>query len=275
MLKQRLCTAMVLIPGVIALVFYTPRVPFALITLLVYLLAAWEWSNFLGIQQKRWRFAYMGCMFILLFGLKVVPKHLWILLACSWWGCAAYLVAWYPRVKQVWSRPTGLVLMSIATLIPFYLVLNLLQQVHVGPWLLMYLLLLVWSADTGAYCAGKRWGKHKLAPHVSPGKTWEGVAGAVVLALAVGIVIPLTCFPQLSLLIPSWSKQIILIVIVVVASIVGDLLESMLKRERGIKDSGRCLPGHGGILDRIDGLLAALPVAVFCLVCINSKIMEF
>jgi len=124
-----------------------------------------------------------------------------------------------------------------------------------GAWWLLFVLLLVWGADSGAYMFGKMFGKHKLAPKVSPGKTWEGFLGGLVTSALIAVL-----FATLAPLTVSTGTLVICAIIATLASVLGDLTESMFKREAGIKDSGNLIPGHGGILDRIDSLTAAVPV---------------
>ena len=127
-----------------------------------------------------------------------------------------------------------------------------------GPGYVVFLFMLVWIADSGAYFAGRRWGRTKLASHVSPGKTREGVYGALTAALGFAVIGALV----LGLGVTQWPLFILICMVTVIFSIIGDLFESMLKRQRGIKDSGSLLPGHGGILDRVDSMTAAAPVFV-------------
>jgi phosphatidate cytidylyltransferase len=125
-----------------------------------------------------------------------------------------------------------------------------------GSWLILFVLLLVWAADTGAYAVGKLFGKHKLAPSVSPGKTWEGFFGGMVLAIIVAVI----AAKLLNIQSRDTTLFLVCCVVTVIASVLGDLFESLTKREAGIKDSGTIFPGHGGMLDRIDSLIAAAPI---------------
>jgi phosphatidate cytidylyltransferase len=130
------------------------------------------------------------------------------------------------------------------------------------PWLLLALLATIWIADSAAYFAGKNFGKHKLAPTISPGKTWEGVWGAMLAVTLFGIILYFTFDVQTLAIFPAlW--------IITVFGVIGDLFESMIKRQANIKDSGDMLPGHGGILDRIDGIIPSLPIAIFMIYIYN------
>jgi len=273
LLKYRLITALILIPLVIAALFLLPPMGFALVTLAVCMLAAWEWGQLAGFAKRSQRIGLaMLCGFLLALMMLSVPAYqhvteqlqvgvsLWLSLA--WWLGALLLVLFYPGSAALWrnSRPLRL-LFGLLTIIPFFWGMMALRQFgyehnhFTGAWWLLYVMLLVWGADSGAYMFGKLFGKHKLAPKVSPGKTWEGLIGGLVTSAIIswlfGRYAPLNVVP-ITLLICS--------VVAALASVLGDLTESMFKREAGIKDSGHLIPGHGGILDRIDSLTAAVPV---------------
>lgn len=273
MLKYRLITALILIPMVVAALFLLPPLGFALLTLAVCILAAWEWGQLAGFTaryQRIWVAVLCGLLLALMM-LSVPAYHhsvdqlqvggpLWLSLV--WWLVALMLVLFYPVSAVLWrdSRPLRL-LFGFLTIVPFFWGMMALRQFgyednhYTGAWRLLYVMLLVWGADSGAYMFGKLFGKHKLAPKVSPGKTWEGLIGGLLTSAIIswlfGRYAPLNVVP-ITLLICS--------VTAVLASVLGDLTESMFKREAGIKDSGHLIPGHGGILDRIDSLTAAVPV---------------
>jgi phosphatidate cytidylyltransferase len=273
LLKYRLITALFLVPIVIAALFLLPPVGFALVTLVVCMLAAWEWGQLAGFKSRSQRiWLAILCGFLLALMMLSIPAYdrsvhllqisgsLWLSLA--WWLAALLLVLFYPGSAAMWrnSRPWRLVF-GLLTIVPFFWGMLALRQFgyeenhFTGSWWLLYVMLLVWGADSGAYVFGKLFGKHKLAPKVSPGKTWEGLIGGLVTSAVIswlfGRYAPLNIVPT-TLLICS--------VVAALASVLGDLTESMFKREAGIKDSGHLIPGHGGILDRIDSLTAAVPV---------------
>lgn len=273
MLKQRLLAALFLIPLVLIVLFILPLPLFMLVVLLVCVLAAWEWAPMAGFVRRTARlwFTLATCGVLLLMQLSIpayqtllqtwhVTATLW--LALGWWALAMILVLFYPRSAH-WWRDCRLVkaLFGLCVLVPFFWGMMILRQYHysvnhhIGAWWLLYVMVLVWAADSGAYFAGRHWGKHKLAPQVSPGKTWEGLLGGLVLAVLVAWL-----FNHLVLLHSSPKIVTFSAIIAVIASVFGDLTESMLKREAGIKDSGQLIPGHGGILDRIDSLTAAIPI---------------
>jgi phosphatidate cytidylyltransferase len=164
------------------------------------------------------------------------------------------MVKGYPANAIWWARPVLLVPLGFLLLVPAWLGLTSLHAA--SAWWLMYLFGLVWGADTGAYFAGRAFGKHKLAPHVSPGKTLEGFLGGLALTMAMAVAVAI-CRDLNSLRLAAFLG---LSLLTVLASVLGDLFESMVKRHAGIKDSGTIFPGHGGALDRIDSLTAAAPV---------------
>lgn len=273
MLKYRLISAFIMIPAVIAALFLLPPMGFAIATLIICVLAAWEWGQLAGFKTHFQRIgvavlcgALLAAMLLVSSGspvdahLPVVEISLWTSL--GWWIAALLLVLSYPASARLWHHSKVLRLVfGLLTIVPFFWGMVVMRswyyetQQFAGAIWLLYVMCLVWGADSGAYMFGKKFGKHKLAPKVSPGKTWEGVIGGLVTSAII------------SLLFSSWAEldvtpTILLIcsVVAVLASVLGDLTESMFKREAGIKDSSHLIPGHGGILDRIDSLTAAIPV---------------
>jgi len=278
LLKERIISAIILIAIVLtALLLFSPFY-FALALGVVVTLGVWEWTQFARLKQDVWRFVITAIAGTFLF--------LWIysqadylnagrvfegyaepllLAAVVWWILVTSQVISYPKSAALWGKSVLLQLIfAFLTLIPFLIGVLLLRlnqyavdQYH-GFILLMYVFVLVWAADSGAYFAGRKFGKRKLAPKVSPGKSWEGVVGGLITACIFAFV-----FLQLSKdsLIgnASASSFVVLSVATVAISVLGDLTESMFKRESGIKDSSNLIPGHGGILDRIDSLTAAVP----------------
>ncbi|MEH2919687.1 phosphatidate cytidylyltransferase [Samsonia erythrinae] len=273
MLKYRLITAFILIPIVIAALFLLPPLGFKLVTLAICMLAAWEWGQLAGFAsyaQRLW--LAILCGFLLALMLLSLPAYhysvhipqisitLWSSLV--WWGIALFLVLFYPSSASFWRHSRTLrILFGVMTIVPFFWGMVALRQYHyainpfIGAWWLLYVMLLVWGADSGAYLFGKLFGKRKLAPKVSPGKTWEGFLGGLatsaLISLLFSLYAPLTVVT---------STLLICSVAAALASVLGDLTESMFKREAGIKDSSHLIPGHGGVLDRIDSLTAAVPV---------------
>ncbi|MGY4676832.1 phosphatidate cytidylyltransferase [Pasteurella sp. P03HT] len=278
MLKERVLSAMILIAIVFAALFLFSPFYFALAVGAVVILGSWEWTQFAHFKVNFWRLGITGLsaafLFLWIYGEsdylnagRVFEDLLPLILfsAVIWWGIAFILVVTYPRSSQLWGKSKLLqFLFAFFTLIPFFVGVLRLRLDHYisdsyhGIVLLLYVFVLVWSADSGAYFAGRQFGKHKLAPKVSPGKSWEGVVGGLITA---GIVAAIFMqFTQDSLLAGvSILPFILLSVATVAVSILGDLTESMLKRQSGIKDSSQLIPGHGGVLDRIDSLTAAVP----------------
>lgn len=231
---------------------------FALFIGLVVTLGAWEWARLAGFEAQSTRIAYAVVVAALLFLMQLLPGIApWVLgAAVLWWGLATFLVLTYPRTSEHWAGAAAKLVIGLLILLPAWQGLVFIKQQPLGNWLIMAVMVLVWGADIGAYFSGKAFGKRKLAPQVSPGKSWEGVYGGLLLSLVIAAVVGLVA---------GWSVgQIILgllgAAIVVFISVVGDLTESMFKRQAGIKDSSNLLPGHGGVLDRIDSLTAAIPV---------------
>lgn len=278
MLKERIISAIVLIALVLCALFLFTPFYFALALGLVATLGLWEWAQFARIKQPLARVtlaAVLGAFIFLwlytegnyLDAGRVFVDYLPLLLLASvvWWAVALLLVCTYPDSAKYWRKnPLLQLIFAFSTLIPFIAgVLRLrldgyAQDSYHGLFLLLYAFVLVWAADSGAYFAGRAFGKHKLAPKVSPGKTWEGVIGGLITA-AVLAGIFMYFFESTLVANRSIIGFMLLSVATVAVSVLGDLTESMFKRESGIKDSSQLIPGHGGILDRIDSLTAAVP----------------
>ncbi|MET1076602.1 MAG: phosphatidate cytidylyltransferase [Pseudomonas sp.] len=258
MLKQRIITALVLLPLALCGFFLLDGGWFALFIGAVVSLGAWEWARLAGFDAQPARVGYaavVALLLLLLYRLPVLAPAL-LVVAMLWWGVATALVLAYPGSSRYWGGGPGKLLIGWLILLPAWQGLVLLKQWPLGNLLILAVMVLVWGADVGAYFSGKAFGKRKLAPRVSPGKSWEGAIGGLlfclVLTLAVGLY-------------RGWSMSglglaLLGAALVVAISVVGDLTESMFKRQSGIKDSSQLLPGHGGVLDRIDSLTAAVPV---------------
>ncbi len=252
MLKQRILTAVIAVT-VLGLVLFVapPTIAEAVIALLV-IAGAWEWSGFLQARSQGPKTAYV-IVLVVLVGIAAAfgPAQVEIVLqvALGWWLVAFLWTFFYPTPIPAALRWLG----GVFVLVPLYLALVALYRA--GPSLLLFALLIVWAADIGAFFAGKAFGRVKLAPQISPGKTWEGVIGGLVLVLLLTIGGSFVIDADLATLIPFCLA-------VAAISIIGDLTVSMFKRSAGIKDSGRLFPGHGGILDRIDSVAAAAPLFV-------------
>lgn len=263
MLRQRLITAAILIPLIVLILLSTSTQALAGIISIFVLIGAWEWAALCGWQTKLTRSFY-----VLLIGLLLLVSYLFwqyaiytLIITTIWWLLALYLTWQYQQGNDL--LPTNSLvkaLLGLVILIPPWIALLLLREGYGGQWVL-FLFVLIWTADSGAYFAGKRWGKTKLANKVSPGKTLEGVAGALLMGTVAAF-----CYVILQAIPLSF---VLLCLLTILVSILGDLLESMFKRQMGIKDSGNILPGHGGMLDRIDSLTSAAPIFVGGLILFN------
>lgn len=266
MLLQRILTALVLAPLMLAGIFLLPDTGFRLFIGLIVLIAAREWANIAGfssVSQKLAVVAGTALLLLLVHFFIPVTSTVWIALVfitLAWWLLASWLIFIYPS-KSEWLQSRWLRLwIGIPVLGAFWLGLVWLKVQSESALLLTWLMLLVWGADIGAYFAGRAFGRAKLAPKVSPGKTWAGVYGGMATSVIISVVVAYFYLTDHS--VKSWLWLILLSVAVVAISVMGDLFESMLKRNRGIKDSSALLPGHGGVLDRIDSLCAATPMFV-------------
>ncbi|HEY0289508.1 MAG TPA: phosphatidate cytidylyltransferase [Pseudomonas sp.] len=258
MLKQRIITALILLPIALCGFFLLEDGSFALFIGVVVTLGAWEWARLAGFEAQSARILYSVFVAVLLFFLYLLPGLApWVLVAALlWWLVATWLVLTYPDSSEHWSSVLCKLVIGLLILLPAWQGLILIKQWQLGNWLILSVMVLVWGADIGAYFSGKAFGKRKLAPKVSPGKSWEGLYGGLVVSLLITAVVGIF---------RSWSASqfffaLIGAAIVVLISVVGDLTESMFKRKSGIKDSSNLLPGHGGVLDRIDSLTAAIPI---------------
>nr|WP_324259450.1 phosphatidate cytidylyltransferase [Cellvibrio fontiphilus] len=272
MLKQRVITALILAVIFVAALFGLPAGYFSFFIGAVLLVGAWEWASLAGFSARWQRTLYVLFNFIVLFwvsaylgfegeaspDLNRASIQELLVGGCVWWALALLLVQGYPSSALLWGHKALRLLMGLLVLIPTWVALVYVRQQEAGAWLVLLLMLIVAMADSGGYFAGKRFGKHKLAPAVSPGKTWEGFSGGLIANCLLATVLSVSLDVDLLLM-------LVLVVPTSLISVLGDLLESMLKRHAGIKDSGVILPGHGGILDRVDGVTAAAPVFALAL----------
>jgi phosphatidate cytidylyltransferase len=255
-LRQRVPTAIVLAALLLLDLFALPPIATLMLIAVVLIGGAWEWSAFVHASPR------VRALYVLVVALAVVacdpvrvdPDALQKLLWCAaiWWLVAFFWIVFAPaRTSRVMAAVAG-----VLALVPTGAALGYLRLVDDrGAWLVLFVLLVIMAADVGAYFFGHALGRVKLAPRVSPGKSWEGVLGGVVLSQAVAYV-------GATLLGLPTDVVAVLALVAVAFSVVGDLTESLLKRHAGIKDSGRLLPGHGGVLDRLDSLSAGVPVFV-------------
>jgi phosphatidate cytidylyltransferase len=249
-MKQRVITAIIALAVLGVLLFVMPPIVVRIAIGLLVLAGAWEWSGFLGHSSAATRAPYV-VLIGLLMGATVLYlepfTELLLIVSLVWWAIALVWTFFFPTAIPMAVRW----LAGVLVLVPMYAALMLLYDAD--PMLLLFSLLIVWVADSGAYAAGKMMGRVKLAPQISPGKTWEGVIGglaAVVLLIGLRSLAVETDF---AVLVPFCLA-------VAALSVVGDLTVSMFKRTAGVKDSGTLFPGHGGVLDRIDSVAAAAPL---------------
>ncbi|HXZ60698.1 MAG TPA: phosphatidate cytidylyltransferase [Steroidobacteraceae bacterium] len=253
-LRERVLTAVVLAAALLVIVLWLPPVATVVALTALLLAGAWEWSAFLRLSTATRRLTYVALVALLLplaWRVSADPggRGLILLAAVLWWLTAFMWIAFAPRRVAPWAAGVA----GVLALVPSWLALVWLRLAPPqGQWVL-FALILVWMADIGAYFVGRRFGRIRLAPEVSPGKTWEGVLGGMALSALVAVGgswwfhVPLGVFLPLCLATVAFS-------------VIGDLTESLLKRFAGIKDSGTVLPGHGGVMDRIDSLTGAAPV---------------
>jgi len=266
MLKQRVITALILATLFLAALFLLPASAWSVLVALIVMQGAWEWSKlakmdglvaggFLAIMVSSILASIL--MSVVLHAQQKYPLQILI------YGSAAvfWLIvvpAWFKngwKIQNTWLLgavgwfvliPTGMAMLDLRAELP-------------QPWWLLGVMGMVWMADISAYFAGRKFGRNKLAPTISPGKTWEGVAGAML-----GVMV----YVALVMLASGMTQRYSLFLFAVVGvalSVIGDLFESAIKRQAGVKDSGTLLPGHGGLLDRIDALTSTLPLAALAL----------
>ncbi|WP_298634226.1 phosphatidate cytidylyltransferase [uncultured Umboniibacter sp.] len=267
MLKQRVITAVVIAALFIAGVVYSTPLQGTLFLALVWLLGAWEWAQLAAIVNRWVKALYVAVVAVVMmvlhwitfdgltaFNLDVVRNV--FIVASIVWGVLFLWVQGYPSSATIWRHPLIVLLLGVLILVPAWYAMVLLKFEHHYALILIAVLLMAVGNDTGAFAVGKTMGKHKLAKEVSPKKTWEGFFGGVVLGAIVGFVIAYL----MELPASDWRGWMLATLAAIAGSVIGDLAESMFKRQAGVKDSGVLLPGHGGFLDRLDSLSAAFPL---------------
>ncbi|MFN3843565.1 MAG: phosphatidate cytidylyltransferase [Rehaibacterium terrae] len=264
MTGQRVLTAALLGPLAIAAVLWLPTPILAALLAIVFLLGLWEWTRLVGLTHVLPRVGVLtagaAIMAVLTWSARpggLFPFQLTLLIGAGWWLLAALWLRRFEFMRQATASARGIKLLAgLLATVPAWCALVLLHaDGELGPRWALLALSLIWAADTGAYFAGIRYGTTRLAPRISPGKTWAGLWGGVGASLLVAVL----AAPLLGLGLAQLPALLLLSAIAVGFSVVGDLYESLLKRHAGCKDSGDLIPGHGGVLDRIDSLLAALP----------------
>jgi len=259
MLRARVITALALLAGFLATLFVLPEPSAAIVFGLLAGVLAWEWAGLMHVEMTG-RFLFSGFVLVSCLAAYGEPEFsyskLWAASAIFWLTVAP---VWLWRGWRISSNDMGGYLTGWLLIVPTWAAMVALQDGH--PWWLFGVMGLVWVADISAYFAGRAWGRHKLAPAISPGKTWEGVGGAVA-GVGVYSVIGAWIAGIWSIDKLGWAPLLLALTAV---SVVGDLFESMIKRQAGVKDSSQLLPGHGGFLDRLDSQTSMLPLAALIL----------
>ena len=263
MLTKRLITAVVLLPIVVLVTLLLDEMLFRIILSLVIAIAGWEYCSLISIKQPVFRALYVFALTVIAFIFTSIDAWLMpiIIASSAWWLLNTYWVSCYPKFTNLWHGGHGVRLLNgLFTFVPMFVALAALQKNNSE--LVLLLLALIWSADSGAYFAGKTFGSNKLCPRVSPGKTIEGMIGGTVASIAAMLFYLELFIEHIST--EQYLVYVALSVVVSITSVIGDLFESLHKRLANVKDSGSLLPGHGGLFDRIDSLTSSAPV--FCLV---------
>jgi phosphatidate cytidylyltransferase len=281
MLKQRVITAVILAPVALLAILYLPIEGFEIAVAGVICLGAYEWANMSGMTERVFKSGFtlfIGVLCAILI-FTVDAEFIWhqgelhplfaffLWVGAIWWSLSLLMIVAYPKYSELWKDSIGIrATFGVLTLIPTWVAVVSLRtslydvDPNYGASLLFYVLGIVWAADIGAFFVGVKFGKRKLRPNVSPGKTLEGLLGGITASFAIIAFAAMHYQFEASRI----GIHVAIGMVTVAVSALGDLNESMVKRCAGIKDSGRLLPGHGGVMDRIDSLTAAFPVFAFC-----------
>ncbi len=264
MLKLRIITAVCLALAFMAMLFALSPIVFSVAILPIVVMAGWEWSNLSKLTSLIHKLLFLGfllgCLAAAAAWLSFAgdfdfqKSQALLVFAVGLWAVILLWIQGYPSSTILWSSKLVLVILGITVLVATWVSIVSILFHPSGRWYLLLGIIIVAMVDIGGFFVGKYFGRRKLAPLVSPGKTWEGFFGGMVFQLFIVAVLMLIAPDQL-----SWPN-LLLILPVALFAVVGDLFESMVKRESGVKDSGSILPGHGGVLDRIDGIMAAMPI---------------
>ncbi len=273
MLKSRLLTAALLLPVVLVIVFVLGLPTFSLMVGLAVLLAAWEWASLAGLKTFAAKVRYLFMLALLMIALWALILRGWLspvwilILSALWWGLVVIALLTYPKKASQWKDNVAVFcVMGVLALVPCWLALVTVRAHTQGVGLVAFLMVLNWGTDSAAYFSGRRFGRTPLAPNISPAKTREGLWGG----LGCSIILSIISGFALSVSGMQWLSLLVLGLLVAISAVVGDLFESMLKRQSGVKDSGKLLPGHGGFLDRIDSLLASAPIFALSLALLGG-----
>lgn len=297
MFKQRVITALLLLPLAIVLLFYPSLQNFALILIPIFGLLAWEWSGLLETKSSIVKYGFVAASLMILgffcyqlfdMGFFATPNHIFLqkaglsllnfypfkalMVSALVWVLAFVLVLMFPKGTKLWTRGAALRMLFGWVMLPTaWLAVVMIRSANIetdhyyGGFMLLLMFLIIWGADVGAYLAGKAFGKHKLASVVSPNKTWEGFFGGLVTSLIASYILASYMGMPLEL-----KYFIPFVIILGIVSVIGDLFVSMLKRQADVKDTSNILPGHGGILDRLDSTLSVAPFFVILLLWLKG-----
>lgn len=275
MLKQRIITGLCLAALLLAFLFAPAPVSLSFFAVIV-CVAAWEWGGLAALEgSQRFLYAALAAVLIALCGwllstdgqMDVLAVRRLLGWACAVWAVLLLWVMGYPGSAAIWGGRVSRVILGLLVLVPAWVGLAYLRLEPAGAWLILYVIALVACADIGAYFSGRAFGKRKMAPAVSPGKTLEGLAGGIAAVALFAIIISVFALPRSV----GVGTFLVLSLATGLASVLGDLVESMIKRHRGVKDSSALLPGHGGFMDRIDSLSAAIPVFAFGMAVLQTQ----
>lgn len=256
MLKQRILTALVILPLMIGMLFWANNSLWAAFCGLIALLALWEYARIARFNplQNGIYLLITTCV-----GIYLYIQHIYLATWAQWLILLFWLIIVPLWLKFKWKIKANLfgAIIGWILMVPFWFALITLRPNTASAWTLLAIMALIWIADIAAYCCGRTMGKRKLAPTISPNKSWEGAIGAVIFVAIYTFVLQQQGW--LPVVLPLWQTMLLAFILTAV-SIGGDLLESWLKRAAGIKDSSQLLPGHGGVFDRVDSMIAVLSV---------------
>lgn len=261
---KRIITASILIPSTLILLFYANQIYFAVISAIIFSLILKEWIYIANIYYKGFIWVIWAIVLVLSHWILQTNNTTYLYFICGFWLFLFVLVYVYPSINLCKNS----LFRAVCVMVIVYgswLCLNQLF-IYYSKYHILLMLLLVWTSDTGGYYFGRTFGELKLAPYVSPNKTIAGFQGSLILGIICGLVIHFAGFKDI---ISNYLLAFGISFIIVVASVMGDLVESMFKRELGVKESGRLLPGHGGIVDRTDSLISAIPFYLLTIHLIN------
>ena len=258
MLRERIITALFLLAVLLGAIFMLPTTGWRVVCAIVAGAAAWEWAGMGHMPAPlRWAFGLVvgaSVAALAALGSKQIDTVVFVTSALFW------MLVVPPWLKQRWKLSAGALsmLVGLVLVVPAGLALSRLRELD--PWLMLAVMAVVWVADIGAYFGGRAFGQRKLAPEISPGKSWEGVYAGMfcILLYCAALYLSLLSFIPARI---GWPIAFLLVIVLGALSVIGDLFESLMKRHAGLKDSSSLLPGHGGVLDRIDSLTSTLPLA--------------